>query len=453
MRYNVEHQRNIAFDLMDLRSKGISLADIFETEDVIAIYGFDFLGKEVYNIIKNKVKKVFFIDRAYNGAMYDNAPVFSLESEEIIPFTSEFDEIKVINMVISDENKIENDVMARLKNASMESVYEVLVKARLLYDKGFMDELNSKTKQTIDRILKNEKPNFRNIILVGTTYTQLLSIMYVDNWEESMYIMERYIDVSIANSMKENELCCLYEKTPIQYYSLTYVIAAYARRWNIPVYGHDHMSLSRAFLTNRMNVVEDGAGNYDIKYAGQYPIVLDNGRNYYSLGFDELVNKVILTGQFEIPCELRDKAEVIDPQYMWKKVRDKEKLLSILGLTSEVLSDANSVNGSILFLTETNISAGAELRTQDEQVLLYKEILSNYPTDLVFIKPHPADKIDYNLCLPEYKIIRKSFPIQILMWLDVKFSRVVLMQESSCLNIFNDMCEVDVYNDDGKKIN
>ena len=124
--------------------------------------------------------------------------------------------------------------------------------------------------------------------------------------------------------MVQMNMYCLYEKTPVEYYDLTYVIADYARRYNIPVYGHDHMRLSRAFINNKIKVIEDGLANYDFKYSQNYNCYLDNGRQYFPFGYDEIVEKVVLTEQFDIPEQLLKKWKLYNLQsygmnYLMKK--------------------------------------------------------------------------------------------------------------------------------------
>lgn len=48
--------------------------------------------------------------------------------------------------------------------------------------------------------------------------------------------------------MTENDIPCLYEEDAGEFYDICYIIAEYAREKGIPVYGHDHMLLSRSFF-------------------------------------------------------------------------------------------------------------------------------------------------------------------------------------------------------------
>lgn len=45
----------------------------------------------------------------------------------------------------------------------------------------------------------------------------------------------------------------------------------------------------------------------------------------------------------------------------------------------------------IILLTEPTISDGEKIKSCDEQIKMYRSILSNYSSSNIMIKPHPAD--------------------------------------------------------------
>ena len=450
MRYSVEHQRNIAYELLELKRRGIEFSSYFKSGEPIIIYGFDFLGREIYHEIKDKVNVVCFVDRAHDKERYEGVPVFSLDNDEIILKTQEYSEVKFLNAIVSDTDKIVEDTIARIKNARYVSLYQIFAWHKVKNNQDFIEEQNAETLVLLNQILENRNTEISNIILVGTSYTELLAMLYLKDWSTSLFIMERYVSESIVQKMKDKGLYCLYEKHPVDYYAICYIIAEHAKTRNIPVWGHDHMQLSRAFLLNGINVLEDGLGNYDYKYAQRYPIFLDGGRYYASLGYDELVKKVVLTGQFDVPKELVDKAEIITPSLLWSEKTEQEKIniSDIMGFDYENIHSQVISGRSIVFLTEPNIAAGKMLMTVEEQINLYKKILSNYKEVEIIIKPHPADSIDYSLSFENCFIIDRRFPIQLMDWLGLKVSKFIVMKGSSCINIFKGKYKVDIYDKD-----
>lgn len=449
IRYSVEHQRNIAYGLLDLKRSGINLSACFREQEPVIIYGFDFLGKEICQEIRDRVNVLCFIDRAYDNEVYEGIPVFSLHNEELINRTSFYDEIKFLVMIVSDTEKIISDVTERLKNITYVSLYNLFFECKLKSE-AFIREQNSETLEVLHKILDNTESNIANIILTGTSYTALLGMLYLDDWKNSLFIMERFVPEAVVQKMQEMGLWCLYERQSVQYYDLCYVISMYARKRHIPVWGHDHMKLSRAFLMNGIRVLEDGLGNYQYRYAKRHMIVLDDGRRYMPMGYDELVQKVVLTGQFPLPEELAEKAELVSPILLWEKkdASEKGKIAGIMGFPYEEILREIKAGRNIIFMTEPHVSGGEMRMEEDQQIKMYRQILSGYPQSQIMIKPHPGDHINYAEKLPEYYILDGHFPIQLIAWFGIRIEKYIVMNESSCLNLLKKENQVDVYEND-----
>ena len=341
MRYSVEHQRNIAYDLLYFKRKEIDISEYFEKNEPVIIYGFDFMGKEIYHAIKKQVNVLFILDREHDNECYDNTPIYSLDNEHINYITDKYGKIKLIISILSDEKNILRDTKNRINNIEYTSIYMVLAECRTKKDNEFRELQNKRTLGLLEDILQDRKNELKYIVLAGTAYTELLSLLYLGDVKNTLFIMERYIASEVIETMKQMDMYCLYERTPVEYYDLTYVIADYALRYNIPVYGHDHMRLSRAFVNNKIKVIEDGLANYDFKYAQNYNCYLDNGRQYSPFGYDEMVEKVVLTGQFDIPELLLKKVEIIQPSKLWGELSYDEKILmaKIFGFPYEEISE------------------------------------------------------------------------------------------------------------------
>ncbi len=447
MRYSVEHQRNIAFFFLRDEFNGYDIGKYFDSSIPVIIYGFDFLTRIFYNRIKKKSNVLFFLDRAHDGESYEGTKIYSLDNDAIKPICEKHTNVSVINFIVSDEKRIRKDVCNRIRNAIYKSIYDIVAGCRLCFDESFIKDQNQKTLLILRNLTRGKTGGLKRIILAGTSYTLLLAMLYFEDHESSLFIIERYIDERIADAMKKKGMMVLYEKTAVDYYDLCYMIAGCARESDIPVWGHDHMNLSRAFLENGINVLEDGLGNYDFRHTEQYISILDNGTRYYPLGFDCHVKKIVLTGQFDVPKELVNKAEIVSLDSLWNgKVKHiQEDIYEIMCFPYREITNEIKKGDTVLFLTESNVSTGDKLLEAYEQIELYKEILSNYKGKRVLIKPHPADVINYELIFPECYILPSRFPIQLIGFVGSDIDLVVMMRECSCKNYFVGRCRVDVY--------
>lgn len=452
IRYSVEHQRNIAYGLLDLKRSEINLSSCFREQEPVIIYGFDFLGKEICREIRDRVNVLCFIDRAHDMEMYEGIPVFSINNKELIKRTDFYDEIKLLVMIVSDTEKIISDVTERLKNITNVSLYKLFFECKMK-TAAFYREQNSETMEVLHKILADAESDIANIILTGTSYTALLGMLYLEDWKDSLFIMERFVPEAVVRKMQEMGIRCLYERQSVQYYDLCYVIAEYARQRHIPVWGHDHMNLSRAFLSNGIRVLEDGLGNYKYSYAARHMIVLDEGRRYMPMGYDDLVSKVVLTGQFPLPEEIADKIEVVSPSLLWgnRGAADKKEIAGIMGFPYQEIEREIATGKNIIFITEPHVSGGEMQMEEEQQINTYRQILSGYPQSQIMIKPHPCDYINYAERMPEYCVLEGQFPIQMIAWFGIKIEKYIVMNHSSCLNLLKETSRVDVY-DDGRLV-
>ena len=49
--------------------------------------------------------------------------------------------------------------------------------------------------------------------------------------------------------------------------------------------------------------------------------------------------------------------------------------------------------------------------------------------------------------MPEYKVIPKQFPMQMLKWTDVGLKKVILLWGTTCMYVFSNGYDIDVYKD------
>ena len=449
MWFRTEHQRNMAFDLLRLKRKNIPIRSFFKKKEPVIIYGLDFLGKEIYCELKEWAHVLCFIDRSHDGKRFDGVRIFCLDNKELDKIVALYEKIKVLIMIQPEWMLISGMITDRFSNVVPLSLYEVTSYIKMR-EPVFFSHKQQKALEIVRNILDNRPAGIRRIVLTGTSYTELLSFLILPDWQHCLYVAERFLQPGSVKNMTDAHIACLYEEEAGEFYDICYLIAAYAKKYHIPVYGHDHMLLSRPFLENGIVVVEDGNANYDVKYAVANESVLDDGKRYQPYGFDQHVQKVFLTGLMEIPQELEQKAVCINPYQCWctKTEEEKQMITSIFSFPYDKISTLIRQGKNILFLTEpyAYMDSG-KIITVQQQVEMYREVLACYDKDSVLIKPHPADKTDYAVRMPDYTVIDREFPIQLLMWTGLEIKKVIMFWDTTCMYSVSNICETDVYKD------
>lgn len=114
----------------------------------------------------------------------------------------------------------------------------------------------------------------------------------------------------------------------------------------------------------------------------------------------------------------------------------KEDKFKIFQLFNTDLSEIthNMEKDSIILLTQPFYES--HLLTYDEQVEMYKRIISTYCRNRrVIIKPHPMETLEYEKIFPDCYIIKNSsYPIELLNLLDESFSFDCITINSTALN-------------------
>ncbi len=119
----------------------------------------------------------------------------------------------------------------------------------------------------------------------------------------------------------------------------------------------------------------------------------------------------------------------------------KQLFIKIFNLDKDVMKIGN--DDKILLLTDP--LAESKSVSVDEQIRIYKEIMSYYDESKVIIKLHPRDRFfDYRKLFPKSLVLDRSFPAELFSLLDVSFNRVVTTI-SSAINPFIGKIPVDWY--------
>lgn len=264
-----------------------------------------------------------------------------------------------------------------------------------------------------------------NIFFYRTNWALLLYMIFETKWEQSFYCFNSTKEV--PSYFKENGIKYYVFRQHEFHNNLAHQI--YGRiidefnYWkfiknirpirNKHCYGDDDSILSKSFIDSDFCVVEDGLANYtpwNIEYL-QNIGVIGHGCNYKTMGFDPIIKKVILSGAFQLPDEMKDKAIIINIKKEWqeKSLEDQRKIMAVFKTNEEELA---SYKSDYVLLTQ-NFDA-YNFNYGKTEYIIYNKILKHYPDAEVLIKPHPASSFDYAKKFPNYRTVRPGLPFELL---------------------------------------
>lgn len=156
------------------------------------------------------------------------------------------------------------------------------------------------------------------------------------------------------------------------------------------------------------------------------------------------IEKIYLTGLLPIPELIKDKVEIIKINEMWKRLsqKDKESILSIFSLDLNKIQRFNLIDNKVLLLTQP--LSEDNIITEEEKIKIYREIIKKQNNKNIYIKIHPREKTNYKEIFKEFniRIIEKNFPIELLLFLNINFDKVITLFSTGALN-FKGKAEVE----------
>ncbi len=102
---------------------------------------------------------------------------------------------------------------------------------------------------------------------------------------------------------------------------------------------------------------------------------------------------------------------------LFKLLEDEKNLNRLLDI---FIDDRNIIEGNNIVLVFTSpFYADKIVKSEDEQLRIYRSLIEKYSGHNVFIKAHPRDAINYSK-LGNIKIVPKNFPSELIAYLDQK---------------------------------
>lgn len=294
----------------------------------------------------------------------------------------------------------------------------------------------------------------KNIVLIGNIFSLFLYLMLTDEdkRKESIFIFDVTFDKNFIKNFR-NFYQCYYFYYESKFSKLLHKIFMFIYFCylkivykSVMVYGQDHVDAAR-ILFNRIfrkwkfYLLEDGAGNYvNIDEIKEHSI----NYNYLVMGFNDRVEKIILTTKLDVDNHIKDKIVRVDLVKLWeeKSLNEKSIIIKIYNLES-----FNFLNFENCIVTQP--FARNNCMTYKEQLELYKKIVLHYSHQNTFIKVHPLDDFLYSVYFPEYYIMNNRVPLEFLLLVYSNITKIITIN-SSVANFDRENITVEYYNFDGE---
>lgn len=184
------------------------------------------------------------------------------------------------------------------------------------------------------------------------------------------------------------------------------------------IYGaHFYFSIGLIENKIRYEVFEEASGAYTHQnilsdaVKNSNPVMEAIGRNYNILSYEnELIDRVWIDYSAQEGNFNKERTQNYNVQECMKKLPDdKQKMISLFFRIPEIKVEEKST----LLLTQHFMNLN--IMSYEEQVQLYKTYMDSFlENQLVYIKPHPDDFMDYETHLKKCKIIKGRFPAELL---------------------------------------
>ncbi|MFH4688572.1 glycosyltransferase family 52 [Vibrio diabolicus] len=207
----------------------------------------------------------------------------------------------------------------------------------------------------------------------------------------------------------------------------------------------DQSVISQTFIKSgkTLNLYEHGNGNYLVGGYPNYKFIKRILGVTPGYGRDKSIEKIFLQYPDKAPKDIVDKVVKLDVSENFKFLSELEKdsIFNIFKINDLKFSS------KVLLLTQP--LSEDNIISEDEKVSIYQEYIEKY--DSVVIKPHPRDLTNYTDKLNgDFKVISKSFPIEILNYTDIKFDTLCTVCSGSVYN-FDYPVNVDIYGTEHSK--
>ncbi len=226
-------------------------------------------------------------------------------------------------------------------------------------------------------------------------------------------------------------------------YRLNFLKWPFLLKKNITYWGHDHLSYSCMVVHNhKMNIIEDGTGNYHSKNVGKIrkirKILFGPVSSISDYCFQSpYCDKEYLTDLIpNTPCTTSPKAVIISLDNLWSEAPTSKRnlILNIYGVSFLEITELKTCKNILL----TQPLSEDYYLTEQEKIKLYKSIIKEYHIQDLLIKPHPRETTDYKIYFPDCIVFSKKIPIELFSLIGVHFKNVYSLTSTAAYNIAKD---------------
>lgn len=316
-----------------------------------------------------------------------------------------------------------------------------------------------------------KRDNTKHVCVIDTPFTLFYYFLIFGVNDEDVLIMSHHVPESIRKNVNHIyfPITVIYPYTSIKYIlknCILFVKIAYQiLKLRIKIYkktkgckkiksyGHGHLVFSfPLYEYPNSAIIEDGIGNYaDLPEYKEFPPIQKFllakifGKHirkiYDGFGTHPNVKEIYLTKEEGYSDLIKDKVVVKKLDKLMKSIDEdnKNKILKIFN--ADEIMKLNIQKTDILLLTEP-FTEGFEL-TIEEEIEIYKKMISKYDYNRIVIKPHPRETKDYSEYFPDIRVITTKFPLELFDLMGIEFQKILTIHSSAALN-FKDV-EVEFY--------
>ncbi len=314
--------------------------------------------------------------------------------------------------------------------------------------------------------MNNKNLTNKRLCIIDTPYSLFLYFLICGVNKDDIFVMSNHISKDIrkninpiyfpynnfySNNSVKNIFILI--RLIFEVLRLRIILHFRTKNCNVEVYGHAHLLFSfPLYEYENSNIIEDGIGNYaDLPVYKEFPplkkfIYEKFFGKYFDTIYDGFgthpnIKKIYLTKDSGFSELIKDKVEVVDLEKLIVSLSSDEKSEILKIFNGEDILNEDIPSDSILLLTEA-LYEGNYL-SLDEEINIYKEMISKYDLKDIVIKPHPSDQNDYTKFFPGVKVIKTRFPLELFGLLGIKFKKILTIHSSAALN-FKDV-EIEFY--------
>ena len=318
--------------------------------------------------------------------------------------------------------------------------------------------------------MDNQKPKKR-ICVVDTAFSLLYYLLIFGVNDDDVFIMSDYIPQSIRDNIPHiffprirlypydnlNHIVkdlWAFIRLPYEILKLRIKLYSLTKGYDVKAYGHGHLLFSfPVYEYPNSVIIEDGIGNYAnlpefegystiprvilSKIFGKYVRVFYDG-----FGTHPNIKEIYLTKDEGYSKLIEDKVIVKPLDELMKSIDEENKLKILKIFNGDQIIAENIKSDDILLLTEP-FTECLEL-TLEEELEIYREMISKYDSKQIVIKPHPGEVKDYKKYFPNIRVITEKFPLELFDLIGIRFKKILTIHSSAALN-FKDV-EVEFYN-------